>query len=201
MLAAAALVVVVGAATAALNVGAVSVEDIAASPQSFGQGKLWLLVSSGLVVEKPLAFSMLSFAALAAVALFVCGARVFWVAAIAGHICSTLVVYLALAAYRLSEPEAFRRIVTSPDYGISAIAAAWLGAIATIAWQERGSTPARKLAIAVSCLAVALFAWTLRGTLNVLDSEHVLAFVIGIGIAGARLRTFAVARDLDPATP
>jgi hypothetical protein len=195
-----ALVTIVGAITAALNLGAVSLKQIVASPQSIGQGKVWLLVTSGLVVERPIAFSMICFAALAALALGVCGSRVFWVAAAVGHICSTLVVYLALAVYRLSEPGAFHGAVASPDYGISAIAAAWLGAVATIAWRQRGNTPTRKLAIAVSCIAVALFAYTLRGTLNVLDSEHVLAFAIGIGIAGARLRAFAVRRELDPAT-
>jgi len=48
-------------------------------------------------------------------------------------------------------------------------------------------------------LAVAVFGYTLRGGLNILDSDHVIAFVIGVGLVVAlprRERTTGI----EPAT-
>lgn len=194
-------VIVVGGTTVAKSAGAVSLNQIAASPHRIGEGKLWLLITSGLLVERPIALSMLSFAGLAVLTLGVCGQRILWSAALIGHIASTLLVYLAVAGYRLSEPDAFQPSFAAPDYGVSAISAAWLGAVATVAWRRRAKTPATKLAIVVTCVAVGLFAWMLRGNLNVLDSEHVVAFALGIGIALGGIRIFAPRPELDPATP
>ncbi|TMK24987.1 MAG: hypothetical protein E6G64_16630, partial [Actinobacteria bacterium] len=139
--------IVVGGTTVAKSAGAVSLNQIAASPHRIGEGKLWLLITSGLLVKRPIALSMLSFAGLAVLTLGVCGQRILWSAALIGHIASTLLVYLAVAGYRLSEPDAFQASFAAPDYGVSAISAAWLGAVATVAWRRRAKTPATKLAI------------------------------------------------------
>src|SRR5207302_1066960 len=77
-------------------------------------------------------------------------------------------------------PGALRGTWSAPDYGVSAIAAAWLGAVACVFWRRRGPTITGKAPVAISCLAVAVFAWMLRRHLNPLDSEHALAFAIGL---------------------
>jgi membrane associated rhomboid family serine protease len=89
---------------------------------------------------------------------------------------------------RLVDPGAFQRLVTAPDYGVSAICAAWLGAVAGTGWQKRGES-IRRAAIVLGCVAAASLAWFVRGRgLDVLDSEHVFAF--GIGVAAANAKPF-----------
>ena len=170
---------VVAGMTAAQTAGVVGLREVGASPARIASGKVWLLVTSGLLVQKPLALSMLSFAALGLLTLWLCGQRVLAWSALLGHVGSTLLAYAALALVRGLSPETFRGVWTAPDYGVSAIASAWLGAIACVCWRRRGATLVGKTPVVISCLAVAAFAWMVRRHLNVLDSEHVLAFAIG----------------------
>jgi len=181
----AAFVAVVATLTVAQATGEIGVRTVAASPQRIASGRLWLLITSGLLVQKPLAVSLLSFAALGALTVVVCGWRVLAWAALLGHVTATLIVYGALALVRLEWPTAFAGVWSAPDYGVSAIAAAWLGAVAFVAWRRRPPTLAGRAPVVLSCVAVAIFAWMLHGHLNVLDSEHGVAFVIGALVAWA----------------
>jgi hypothetical protein len=174
---------VVAATTVAFRTGWLGIDAVAASPARIASGKVWLLISSGLLVQKPLAVSLLSFAALGLLTLIFCGGLVLGASAVLGHVCSTLLTYGVLALVRDVSPETFRGIWSAPDYGVSAIAAAWLGAVASVFWRRRGSTIAGKAPVAISCLAVAAFGWMVRRHLNVLDSEHVLAFAIGVAVS------------------
>src|SRR5436309_5433236 len=72
-----------------------------------------------------------------------CGWRIFWFAALAGQTFSTLLGYSVIGMARLVEPDAFQRLVTAPDHGVSAISAAWLGAVATVGWRRRGESNRR----------------------------------------------------------
>ena len=157
---------------------------LAASPDRIREGKLWLLVSSAGLVDHPLVLSLVSFVALAGLAFVVCGPRVFWCSAFFGQVLATLLVYvLFIGAVRWVVPGVFGSVVSAPDYGVSAISAAWLGSIATVAWRRRDRSRAGKLSIALSCVAVGLFAYSVRPDLTVLSSEHLVAFVLGIGSA------------------
>jgi len=176
-------VVVVATMTAAEATGVIRVGMVAASPRRIASGQLWLLITSGLIVQKPFALSLLSFAALGALTLAVCGCRVLAWAALLGHVTSTLIVYGALTLVRVAEPGPFAGLWSAPDYGVSAIAAAWLGAVACVVWRRRAPTLAGKAPIVISCAAIAAFGWMLRGHLNVLDSEHGFAFMIGALLA------------------
>src|SRR3989442_7634610 len=95
--------VTVSALTAAQAAHAISVEALAASPRNVAAGKVWLLVTSGLVVQSPLALSLLSFTLLALLTLFVCGSQVLWAAAFLGHVCSTLIVYATIGVAGLGD--------------------------------------------------------------------------------------------------
>jgi len=178
-----ALVAVVCSLTALQRIGVVPLASLAASPREVADGRVWLLVSNGAIAAAPLVWSLLSFCILAFLALALCGGRILWFAAFAGQAFSTVLGYSVIGLTRFVEPGAFQRLVSAPDYGVSAISAAWLGAIAAIGWRKRGESSGRA-AIVLGCVAAACLAWLVRGRgLNVLDTEHVFAFAIGIGAA------------------
>jgi hypothetical protein len=184
LLAVLALVALVSSLTALERLGGLPLSRLAASPGEIADGRLWLLLSSGLIAADPLLWSLLSFCALALVTFALCGWRVLWLAALIGQTLSTLLAYTVIGLSRLAEPGAFERLVSAPDYGVSAISAAWLGAIAAVGWRKRTESSGRA-AIVLGCVAAALLAWFLRGGgLDVLDSEHLFAFAIGIAVAG-----------------
>jgi hypothetical protein len=146
-------------------------------------GRVWLLVTNGVIAAHPLLWSLLSFCGLAFATLALCGWRVLWVTALLGQTVSTLLGYSIIGAARLADPGAFQRLVSTPDYGVSAISAAWLGAIAAVAWRTRSESLARA-AIVIGCVLAGVLAWFVRGRgLDVLDSEHFVAFAIGVVVA------------------
>jgi len=117
------------------------------------------------------------------VLLALCGPRILWLAALIGQAFSTLLGYSLIGVARFLDPGAFHQLVSAPDYGLSAISAAWLGAIAAIGWRTRRQSIGRA-AIVLGCVAIACLAWFVRGKgLDLLDSEHVFAFAIGVGVA------------------
>lgn len=152
----------------------------ASARQVFARGQVWRLVTSGTLVQRPYAASLASFALLSCLAFVFCGRGVFWCSALAGHVGSALPVYLFVGLGWTFEPEAFRNAWTTSDYGVSAISAAWLGAIAAAGWSVRGATWKGRGAIALSCITVATFAYTLRPGVTILASEHLFAFMIGV---------------------
>lgn len=159
------------------------VRALAASPDRVREGKLWYLVSSAVLVDRPVVLSLLSFAVLATLALMTCGTRTFWWSAILGQVVATLLVYVFIGAARRIVAGAFDTSLASPDYGVSAISAAWLGSIATVAWRRRGRSRVGKFSISSSCLAVGLFAYSVRPDVTVLSSEHLVAFALGVAAA------------------
>ena len=174
--------VVVSVTTAASEAGKVPLGTLASTPQGVFQGRVWLLLTSALVADHPIGPSLITFAGLGLVAVAVCGWRVVWAAATLGHAGSAVAVYGAIAGLRIIDPAAFRDVRSLYDYGTSAIIAAWLGAIAARAWRRRTRT-IDHVAIVALCLSSGLIGWLLRPDLTPLDSEHVVAFLIGVGIA------------------
>jgi hypothetical protein len=174
--------------TAAQRAGAIPLDGVAASPHKIAQGKFWLLLTSGLFADRPTVPSLLALALFGFVALAVCGSRVLWTSALIGHAGATLLVYYSIALVRISYPNAFHQVLGVQDIGLSAICAAWLGAIVAVVWRRADPTPAKRLWIVLAVAAIGLIAWRVRPDLTVLDADHGIAFFIGVGIAGARLR-------------
>lgn len=164
----------------------VSLEALAASPERIAHGEVWLLFSSAFVVDRPVLVSLLGFGMLAMLTLQLCGPRLFWFCALVGHVGSTLLVYGLIETVRAVDPDAYAAAETSPDYGVSAITAAWLGAIAAVAWQGRGRDRRGRAALVLCCGVLGVFAYMLRPQLTVLSSEHVVAFAGGLGAAVTR---------------
>ena len=167
------------AVTVAARVGQVSVRTLATTPQSRADGRIWLLATSALLADRPVLASILGFLAVGVVAVFLCGPRVAWIAAATGHLFSAAIVYVGIGLFRLAEPGAFQSAVRLPDFGTSAIIAAWIGAIAYTLWRRGVRLPAVTL-----CLLSALIGWYCKGTLTVLDWEHL--FALGFGAATLR---------------
>jgi hypothetical protein len=177
------LVAAVSALTAAERGHLIPLSVLAASPHAVAEARIWLLLTSALLVQSPFFWSLVSFALLGALTLEVCGPRALWISALAGHIASTLVVYTLVAFARSFDPRAFQALLTAPDYGVSAISAAWLGAIAAVSWRATGRTMRGRLATALAVAATGVFAWMVHNHVSFLDLEHVVAFVIGIAVA------------------
>jgi hypothetical protein len=180
-------VAAVGGVTAAARLGTVGMNVLVGTPSDVSDGKVWAPLTGAFVADRPVALSLAAFALFAAATLVVCGSRILAVSAVVGHVGSTLLVYLGVAAVRAVDPEAFESAVAHRDYGVSAVIAAWLGALVLVEWRKRRSGRER-LAVAAFVALCALVGWIADSQRTALDADHVVAFGIGVAVAGARLR-------------
>jgi hypothetical protein len=168
---------VAGATTAADRLAAVPLSSVAATPRAIGEGKLWLLLSSGLVADTPWLPSLLGFGVVLAVALYVLSVRQVIAAAVIGQLLSALLVYGIIGGARLVDGHAFASVLDVQDFGLSAMIAAWIGAVACVTWASHSH-----LRVAAGCLVCLGVGLAFRPTLTFLDTEHVVAFAIGVAI-------------------
>jgi hypothetical protein len=178
---------VAGAGTAANRLAHVPLSSIAATPRAVGEGKVWLLVTSAIVADTPWLPSLLGFAVALVVVLYVLPLRQVVVAAVVGQFASTLLVYGIVGGARLVDGRAFASVVDVQDFGLSAMIAAWIGAVACVAWARHSHL--RVVAGCLLCLGVGL---AFRPTLTFLDSEHVVAFGLGAVVVRHPLARIAV---------
>lgn len=174
--------------TLANRLGDLSVSTLAASPRAIGDGKLWLIPSSGLLADRPAIPSLIGFWLVAVAVLLICSVRVVVGVAIAGHTISALSVYGVIGLARLADPHAFASVMHVADYGLSAIIAAWLGAIARVFWARR-ATRLHRLLIVLGSIACAGIGLAFRPDITSLDTEHLLAYAIGVALADSSLKS------------
>jgi hypothetical protein len=189
----ASVVAVVGAVsvvTAGTIAGLVPLPALASTPRETAKGKVWLLLTSALVADRPIAAELLAFAGFATVVLFLVGPRILWWSAILGHVGSTLTVYGFVGGVRVFVPSAFASILSVEDYGMSAVIAAWIGVVAAVAWRRRRAALAR-LCVVTFCATSALIAEVLSPGVTVLDGEHLVAFTIGVAATHEMVRRCA----------
>ena len=173
---------VAGAVTAANGAGWLDLSQLAASPRAVAEGKLWLLLTSGVIADRPWLPSLLGFAIVGFAALSVAPARVVVVAALTGHVLATLAVYGFLGAADAVDHGAFAHLLDRPDVGLSAIMAAWIGVVSGVFWRRYRSRRAHLLN-ALGCVGCALIGFAFRPDVTALDSEHLVAFALGLAIA------------------
>src|SRR5207244_1089117 len=125
----------------------VPLASLAATPRAVGEGKLWLLLSSAVLADTPWLPSLVGFGVVLAGVLWVLPPRKVVAAAVAGQLLSTVLVYGIIGAARLIDGHAFASVLGVQDYGLSAIIAAWIGAVAGVAWGRYSA-----LRVAVGCL-------------------------------------------------
>jgi len=201
VLAASAATGISAAVTLANRIGELSLSPLAASAQAIGDGKIWLIGTSGLIADRPAVPSLIGFWVVGLAVLLVCSMRVAVGVAVGGHTLSALGVYGVIGVTRLVDPHAFSAVAQMADYGLSAMIAAWLGAIARIFWTRYPSLPHRLL-ISLGSLGCAGVGLAFRPDVTFLDSEHLLAYTIGVILADqhSRRRLTKPARRLATAT-
>ena len=177
----AAATAVVGAGTAANRLFGVPLSSFASSPRLVGDGRVWLLVTSGVLADNPWLPSLAGFAIALAVALWVLPGRVVASAALAGQVLSALLVYGSVGLVRLYDAHAFDSVVGQSDFGLSAVIAAWIGAVAGVYWGRYTSAGGRS-GVVLGCLCCLGVGLVFRPHLTLLDSEHVVAFAIGAAV-------------------
>jgi hypothetical protein len=149
--------------------------DLQSSADQAADGELWRLVSSGLVVDG-IAAPQIALTALAAFAVIrLQGAAVWWAAVLVGHVGSALLAYAIIGIAILLGSESAEAAANDPDFGISCVLGASLGALFASGWRVVGAVG---------------FVLLLPFSLDWYGPEHPLSFVLGAAVvAGAdRLR-------------
>ena len=175
---------IVTALTLATRAHELPLAIFAASAAKIAAGEIWLLPVSALVVDQPVYVGLVTFGLLGFAALWICGTRVFWIAAVVGHIGSTLAVYAIIGTSRLTDPDVFATALTRQDLGVSAMQGAWVGAMAATAWHWAGA--AARVLVATGVCALTGLAWWLHPDPSILTTEHLFAFLIGCGVVSWR---------------
>ena len=157
-----------------------------ASATKIASGQVWVLPASALIVDRPVLIGLAAFGVLAVATLRLCGARTFWLAAAVGHAGSTLLVYAIIGSTQLADLGAFASAAARPDFGVSAIQGAWVGAITATAWIRAGNDHRARSLVAAGVCAVAGIAWWLHPDPSILTTEHLFAFLIGCGVVSSR---------------
>jgi hypothetical protein len=144
-------------------------QSLAASPAAIAHGRLWLLLTSGLVVEGLPVAQLVVLAVVLAFALARLGAAHLWAVALAAHVGAALVAYAGVGVLWLID--ATLVAPREPDYGTSVVMAGELGALAA-----RGG---RRAALVVGVASLAGFGVGLVDSSTLANAEHVLGFAIG----------------------
>ena len=177
---------IVAALTFATRAHELPLTPFVASAAKIASGQVWVVPASALIVDRPALIGLAAFVVLAAATLRFCGARTFWVAAAMGHAGSTLLVYAIIGSTRLADPHMFTRAVVAPDFGVSAMQGAWVGAITATAWSRAGADHRHRALVVVAVCALAAVAWWLHPDPSILTTEHLFAFFIGCAIVSWR---------------
>jgi hypothetical protein len=145
------------------------------SAEQVGDGQLWRLVTSGLVVDGLAAPQIALTAFVAFVVIRIQGPTVWWAAVLVGHVGSALLNYAIIGVAILLGSEGARAAADDHDFGISCVLGASLGALFASGYRVIG---------AISILLLLPF------SLDWYGPEHPLSFVLGaLVVAGAgRLR-------------
>jgi rhomboid family protein len=155
------------------------VAELACSPARLLSDRAWTLAASGLIIDGPAAGQLVITALITAWVVLRLGGRRFWVIAAGGHVGSTLVTYAGIGVVWLASHAAAAPVIHTRDYGISAVWAAELGALAALGWRLGGR---RKLVAAVlGAVLLAAFVVLVPVDRRLADVEHLIAFLIGLG--------------------
>jgi hypothetical protein len=179
------LIIVISIAIVATLTGYPIVTALASSPALLMHGEWWRLITSAFVIDGPALPQLVAIAVLGSFAIYFGGSWTFWSTAITGHIVGTLLSYAGVAGLWLVDRASAVRFITDPDYGVSLIWCAALGAFCAAVWfGDRGSwsRPVKPwlVAMAVSIMVVVtLYSDKLEAV------QHATAFVIGFAIVGA----------------
>jgi hypothetical protein len=181
-LAAAWLAVVGAIATVQAATGRPHAAALASTPDAVAHGRLWTLLSSGLVIDGVPLAQLAGTALVVAATVKAFGGRRFWLIALTGHIGATLLTYLGVALLSLTQVGDVDHVIDAPDYGVSAVWAACLGALA-VKGSMRRSDAVGVVSGALGVAGLVVFAALVPRATGVDAVEHLLAFALGGAVA------------------
>lgn len=160
-----------------------SPDELGSSPDTLVRGEVWHLLTSALLVDGEV--PLLQIALLAAVTTAVIvrhGPRIWWAAALLGHVGSALLAYAAIGVAIVLGNDAADATSDDWDYGVSCVMAAQFGVLfagAVLRMRRAGRRdPFDLLFVAAAC--VAFVTWL--ATIDWYGIEHPLAFAIGAAV-------------------
>jgi hypothetical protein len=159
----------------ALELADVGRASLQASADLVADGELWRLFTSALVVDG-VAAPQIAVTALASFAVIrLVGAVVWWAAVLFGHVGSALIAYAIIGIAILLGSDGAEAAANDPDFGISCVLGASLGALFASGWRVVGAVG---------------FVLLLPFSLDWYGPEHPLSFVLGALVVGGagRLR-------------
>ena len=163
----------------------VAAVDLDATPEAIAHFKIWLLVTSAFVVSGPPVLELLGLALASVLLLRRLSAGRFWAVAVTGHVAATVLAYAGVGVLWLATREAVGNVVDRPDYGVSAVWLAVLGALLVTAigsLRAGRAAPFDRLVIVV-CPLAAVIGFVAFPLLS--GTEHLLAFLTGMVVAKA----------------
>jgi membrane associated rhomboid family serine protease len=172
---------------------------LASTPDGIAHGQAWTLLTSGLVIDGAPLAQFAGTALVVAGALRALGGGRFWLVALTGHVGATLVTYAGVALLSLTAPGDVDRVIDAPDYGVSAVWAACLGAVvAKGSLRRAGAVGVVSPAFGVAGLAV--FVALVPQTTGVAAVEHLLAFALGglVELIAERKRSSCLSHVASP---
>jgi hypothetical protein len=152
--------------------------DFALTPARLADLRVWLLLTSALLVSGPPLLELAGLGLAIAVLVNREGALSFWGAGLVGHVGATLLAYAGVGVLWLTARHTVSATVHDFDYGVSAIWLATLGAVFASVWRER-SQPLQAGVLAI-CAGAAVIGTVFFEPLAA--AEHLLAFMIGAGV-------------------
>lgn len=171
--------------------------DFASSPLGLKHGAVWQLLTSGLLVEGNALWQLPLLFLAGGLLLYRYGSGVFWRVALLGHVVATLLVYAAYAVLYIVTQTPKVLELGEPDFGISLVWAACLGALAISGILNMANDRFQWRELGLTLFCVAVFLTLLPYELRLIGFEHVFAFVFGAAaIALLTLKAELAGRNL-----
>lgn len=170
------------------------VSALASTASGVAHGRVWTLLTSGLLVGRYPFAELAGCALTVLVALWLLDGLGFWVVALASHVGSALLVYAGIGVVWIVAAGAASDLAAELDYGISAI---WFGALGAIAvvLHRRGF---RRAAVLVAAAAVSAGVALVAVSDELPSAEHLVALAIGAAVARSLPATPLRTRRLPP---
>jgi len=189
------LLLVVAIAVLRVVTGFPFVADLTSSPMLIMHGEWWRLFTSALVIQGPPVPQVIAIAVLGTFGIYFGGSGTFWMTALAGHILGTLIAYAGFIAVWLGDRAAYAHFLTDPDYGVSLVWCAALGAFGALAWLGHRRDMRRPAHPYIAMTAVAAMVLVTIYSDDMAAVQHVIAFLIGAIIIATADRSKTLYKD------
>jgi hypothetical protein len=174
-----------------------TITELASSPALLLHGEWWRLVTSAFVIDGPPIPQLIAIGVLGSLGIYFGGSWTFWSTALAGHFLGTLITYGGLALVWIQNHDSAGLYLTDPDYGVSLIWCAALGAFAGMVWFGTLKwSRLQKMWVVVVALSIMVLVTVMSDQMDAI--QHILAFLIAALIVGTAGRSVKLERSRRP---